>query len=140
MSDPDPNDFNAQVIAEFRANGGKVGGPFEGSPMVLLHHKGARSGTERVTPLMSREEGERTYIFASKAGADDNPDWYHNVMANPETTIEVGEERDVPVRVVELHGDERDRVWERQKQEWPQFAGYEAATNRLIPVLELQRR
>lgn len=139
MSDG-PNDFNAQVIAEFRANDGKVGGPFEGSPMVLLHHRGAKTGTERVTPLMCQVDGERIFIFASKGGAPDNPDWYHNLVANPEITIEFGSERDVPVRVVELTGTERDQVWDRQKREWPQFAEYEQSTDRTIPVLELQRR
>jgi deazaflavin-dependent oxidoreductase (nitroreductase family) len=136
----DANDWNAQIIAEFRENGGKVGGPFEGSPMVLIHHRGAKTGTERVTPLMAQVEGDRTYIFASKAGAPDNPDWYHNLKAHPDITIEVGEETDVAVRVAELEGDERDRVWERPKREWPQFADYEASTDRTIPVLELQRR
>lgn len=135
----DGNDWNAQVIAEFRENGGKVGGPFEGSPMVLIHHRGAKTGTERVTPLMCQVEGDRIFIFASKAGAPDNPDWFHNLKANPEITIEFGDEQDIPARVVELSGDERDRVWERQKREWPQFAEYEAATERTIPVLELQR-
>jgi deazaflavin-dependent oxidoreductase (nitroreductase family) len=136
----DANDWNARIIAEFRENGGKVGGPFEGSPMVLIHHRGARTGTERVTPLMAQVEGDRTFIFASKAGAPDNPDWYHNLKAHPEITIEVGEETAVAVRAVELEGDERDAVWERQKREWPQFAEYEASTDRTIPVLELQRR
>lgn len=140
MSNDAANDWNAQVIAEFRENDGKVGGPFEGSPMVLLHHRGAKTGTERVTPLMGQLEGDRTFIFASKAGAPDNPDWYHNLKANPETTIEIGSDSDVPVRVVELEGDERDRVWERQKRDWPQFAEYEANTDRTIPVLELRRR
>ena len=135
----DPNDWNAQIIEEFRANGGKVGGPFEGSPMVLVHHKGAKTGTERVTPLMAQVEGDRLFIFASKAGAPDNPDWYHNLKANPETTIEYLDDPNVPVRVVELEGAERDRVWDRQKTEWPQFAEYEASTDRTIPVLELQR-
>lgn len=135
----DPNDWNAQIIEEFRANGGKVGGPFEGSPMVLVHHKGAKTGTERVTPLMAQVEGDRLFIFASKAGAPDNPDWYHNLKANPDTTIEYLDDPSVSVRVVELQGAERDRIWERQKTEWPQFAEYEASTDRTIPVLELQR-
>jgi deazaflavin-dependent oxidoreductase (nitroreductase family) len=135
----DANDWNAQIIAEFRENGGKVGGPFEGSPMVLLHHRGAKTGTERVTPLMAQLDGDRVFIFASKAGAPDNPDWYHNLKANPETTIELGEDPNVAVRVVELQGEERDRVWDRQKTDWPQFAEYEASTDRTIPVLELQR-
>ena len=139
MSD-DADDWNAKVIKEFRENGGKVGGPFEGSPMVLIHHRGAKTGTERVTPLMCQVEGDRTFIFASKAGAPDNPDWYHNLLAHPDITIEIGEEVDVPVHVEELSGDERDRVWDRQKREWPQFAEYEASTDRTIPVLALQRR
>lgn len=134
------NDWNAQIIAEFRANDGKVGGPFEGAPMVLVHHKGARTGTERITPLMAQVDGERIYVFASMAGAPDNPDWYHNLLAHPETTIEYGADADVPVLARELTGEDRDRIWDRQKVEWPQFAGYEAATDRTIPVLELQRR
>ena len=133
------DDWNAQIIAEFRENGGKVGGPFEGSPMVLVHHRGAKTGTERVTPLMCRLEGDRIFIFASKAGAPDNPDWYHNLKANPDARIEFGEERDVAVRAVEVEGDERNGVWDRQKADWPQFAEYEASTDRTIPVLELQR-
>ena len=138
MSDA-ANDWNAGVIEEFRANDGKVGGPFEGAPMVLVHHRGAKTGTERVTPLMCQVEGERIFIFASKAGAPDNPDWYHNLLANPDATIEFGSDRDIGVRVVELTGEERNRVWERQKREWPQFAEYEEKTDRTIPVLELQR-
>lgn len=133
------NDWNAKVIAEFRENDGKVGGPFEGAPMVLVHHRGAKTGTERVTPLMSQVEGDRVYIFASKGGAPDNPDWFHNLKANPEITIELPGEGEVPARAVELEGDERERVWSRQKQEWPQFAEYEASTDRTIPVIELAR-
>lgn len=139
MSAPDPNDWNAQVITEFRENGGEVGGPFEGSPMVLLHHFGAKTGTERVTPLMAQTDGDRLFVFASKAGAPDNPDWFHNLMANPETTIEYGSEGDVKVRAYALEGAERDEVWERQKREWPQFADYERKTDRTIPVIELER-
>ena len=139
MTVAEMNDWNAKVIAEFRENGGKVGGPFEGAPMVLVHHTGAKTGTERVTPLMCQPEGDTVYIFASKAGAPDNPDWYHNLMANPETTIEFGEESDIAVRVSELTGDERTRVWEAQKSAYPQFAGYEESTDRTIPVLALTR-
>lgn len=141
MSDTDMDDWNTKVIAEFRENGGKVGGPFEGAPMVLVHHTGAKSGTERVTPLMYRpDEGGRIVIFASKAGAPDNPDWFHNLVANPETTIEVGEETGVAVRATVLEGDERDRIWEAQKSEVPQFAEYEkTAGGRQIPVIALDR-
>src|SRR5690242_1675034 len=94
MSDtpPAPNDFNATIIADFRANGGKVGPPFEGAPMVLLHTTGAKSGKERVNPLVYTTDGDRFVIIASKAGAPTNPDWYHNIKANPTVTLEVGEE------------------------------------------------
>ncbi len=136
----DAADWNQQIIDEFRENDGKVGGPFEGSPMVLLHHLGAKTGTERVTPLMAQVEGDRTFIFASKAGAPDNPDWYHNLRAHPEISMEVDSGDPVPVTAVELEGQERDRVWGRQKTEWPQFADYEAKTDRTIPVIELVRR
>jgi deazaflavin-dependent oxidoreductase (nitroreductase family) len=133
------NDFNAQVIEEFRANGGRVGGPFEGAPMVLVHHKGAKSGAERIVPLMYRPEGDDIAIFASYAGAPNNPAWFHNLVANPDTTIEIGEgTRPVRARVAE--GDERKRIWEAQKTEVPQFAEYEAKTEREIPVVVLESR
>jgi len=133
------SDWNTQVIDEFRANGGKVGGQFEGAPLVLVHHKGARTGTERVNPLMYQDLGDgKIAIFASKGGAPTNPDWYHNLRANPETTIEIGtEER--PVRARVAGEDERDRIWTKQKQTYPQFAGYEeTAQGRTIPVVILE--
>lgn len=133
------NDFNQQIIAEFRANDGKVGGDFEGADMVLVHHTGARSGTERVTPLVYRPEGDGWIIFASKAGAPDNPAWYHNLKANPDTTIEVGSER-IEVTATEVTGADRDRIFEAQKRDVPQFADYEASTDRVIPVILFQRR
>jgi deazaflavin-dependent oxidoreductase (nitroreductase family) len=139
MADETANDWNAQVIAEFRANDGKVGGVFEGAPMVLIHHRGAKTGIERVTPLMCQVDGDRIFIFASKAGAPDNPDWYYNLLAHPDIRIEYGSENGISVRVRELTGAERDEVWERQKREWPQFAGYEEKTDRTIPVLALER-
>jgi deazaflavin-dependent oxidoreductase (nitroreductase family) len=133
-------DFNQQVIEEFRANGGKVGGNFEGAPMLLLHHRGAKTGTERVNPLMYQDLGDGSVaIFASKGGAPTNPDWYHNLVANPKTTIEIGAEtRDVVARVA---GDEdRDRIWTAQKQAYPNFAEYEkTAGGRKIPVVVLER-
>ena len=136
----DNNDWNAQIIAEFRENGGKVGGPFEGAPMILVHHTGAKSGTERVTPLMYRPDGERMVIFASKAGAPDNPDWYYNLVANPDTTVEIGTETDVAVRATVLQGDERERIWSAQKAEVPQFAEYDVSSgDRVIPVIALER-
>jgi deazaflavin-dependent oxidoreductase (nitroreductase family) len=133
----DMNDFNAGIIEEFRANGGKVGGPFEGMPMVVLHTTGARSGIERVVPLAYLDVDGTIAVFASKAGAPTNPDWYHNLVANPTVTVEVGTEvRECTARV--LTGAERDGIWERQMAESPRFAEYEAATSRTIPVVVLE--
>jgi deazaflavin-dependent oxidoreductase (nitroreductase family) len=135
-----PNDFNARIIEEFRANAGKVGGPFEGANMLLLHTTGAKSGAERINPLAYQPLGERWAVFASKAGAPTNPDWYHNVVANPDLAIELGTET-VPVRAHVAEGDEREEIWTRQKQAIPQFAEYEkTAGNRTIPVIVLERR
>lgn len=133
------NDFNQQIIDEFRANGGQVGGGFEGAPMLILHSTGARSGQERVIPLVYQQVGDAYAIFASKAGAPTNPDWYHNLVAEPSAAIEVGTET-VPVTARVLEGDERDAVWARQKELMPGFADYEAATTRTIPVVVLERR
>ena len=134
------SDFNQAIIDEFRANGGKVGGGFEGAPMVLLHHTGARTGTERVAPLVYQADGDRWVVFASKAGAPTHPDWYRNLVANPQTTIEVGTET-VAVRARVAEGDERDRIWTKQKQLMPGFAEYEEKTKgiREIPVVILER-
>jgi len=136
------NEWNQKIIEEFRANGGVVGGPFEGASMILVHHTGARSGTERVTPLVYRAEGDDFAVFASKAGAPDNPDWYHNLMANPRVTVEVGTDAGVEVigvEAVEVSGAERDRIFEAQKAASPQFAEYEKNTTRTIPVVALRR-
>jgi deazaflavin-dependent oxidoreductase (nitroreductase family) len=138
MSDADMNDWNQQIIAEFRANEGRVGGPFEGAPMVLVSHTGARSGTVRTTPLMYLPDGEDIVIFASKAGAPDNPDWFHTLVANPEATAEVGSDT-LQVRARVAEGPERDDLWTRQKAAYPQFQGYEDATDRIIPVVVLER-
>ncbi len=134
------NDFNQKVVEEFRANDGKVGGPFEGLPMVLVHHTGAKSGTERVNPLAYQPLGDDSVaIFASKGGAPTNPDWFHNLVANPNTSVEIGTERyDVTARVAAA--DERNRIWEAQKQAFPNFAEYEAtAGGREIPVVVLDK-
>ncbi len=133
------SDFNAKIIEEFRANGGAVGGQFEGAPMVLLHSTGAKSGQERVNPVVYAADGDRFVVFASKAGADTNPDWYHNLVANPETVVEVGTET-IPVVARVAEGDERDRLWSRQKESMPGFADYEQKTTRRIPVVVLERR
>lgn len=134
------SDFNAGIIDEFRANEGRVGGMFEGAPLLLLHHAGARTGTDRVSPLMYQNVDGGFAIFASKTGADTNPDWLHNLMANPQTTVEVGTET-TPVRARLAAGKEHDLIWEHQKETWPQFAEYERATTRdVIPVIVLDRR
>lgn len=131
------SNWNDGIIEEFRANDGKAGGVFEGKPLLLLHHRGARTGIGRVSPLMYQDVGDAYAIFASKGGADTNPDWFHNLRANPDVSIEVGTDKiDVRARVTE--GAEQDRIWERQKGEFPQFAGYEQKTSRSqIPVIVL---
>ncbi len=131
------SDWNVKTIEEFRANRGKVGGAFEGAPLLLLHTTGARTGQERVNPVMYQQVGDDLAVFASKAGAPTNPDWFHNLRANPEARVEVGTEtRDVRARVAD--GDERTRIWETQKERYPGFADYEAGTDREIPVVILE--
>ncbi len=130
--------INRGVIAEFRETGGKAGGMFEGFPLVLVHHTGAKSGTERIAPLVPLLEGDRIYIFASKGGTDENPAWYHNLVANPDTKVELGTET-FPVRARVLTGSERDDVYARQSAIQPQFAEYQRKTSRVIPVIELAR-
>lgn len=130
------NDFNDTVIAEFRANHGRVGGPFEGAPLLLLHSTGAKTGAPRVHPMMYQAVGQSFAVFASKAGAPDNPAWFHNLVAHPEAEIEVGDAI-VSVRARVSEGAERDRIWEAQKQAYPGFADYEARTDRVIPVVIL---
>ena len=132
----EPNDWNAKIIEEFRANEGRVGGQFEGAPLLLLHSVGARSGKERVNPMMHQPVGDAYAVFASKGGAPSNPDWYHNLVANPDATIEVGT-RTVPMRARIADGVERDTIWETQKQRYPGFADDEASTSRQIPVVIL---
>jgi deazaflavin-dependent oxidoreductase (nitroreductase family) len=134
---PEANDFNHRIIAEFRANDGKVGGPFAGSDMLLLHHTGARSGAERVSPLAFQRVGESYAIFASKVGAADNPAWFHNLVAHPDTVVEVGGGT-VRVRARVAQPAEREVIWERQKERSPGFADYEVkAAPRAIPVVVL---
>jgi deazaflavin-dependent oxidoreductase (nitroreductase family) len=131
-----PQDFNARIIDEFRANDGRVGGPFEGSTLLLLHHVGAKSGADRINPLVYNRDGDRYVVFASKAGAPTNPDWYHNLKAHPEVTIEVGTET-IGVRAEEATGEERDRLFRAQTERSPQFAEYQSKTERVIPVIVL---
>jgi len=134
----DVSDFNANIIEEFRANAGKLGGGFEGAPMLLLHHRGAKSGTERINPLMYRPVGDTLVVFASKGGAPTNPDWYYNLLAHPETTVEVGTET-IPVVARVADDAERAPIWEAHKRDNPGFAEYEAKTSRQIPVIILER-
>ena len=136
---PEVNDFNTQIIEEFRANGGKLGGPFEGAPMLLLRTVGAKLGKTRVNPMMYRDEGGRRYVFASKAGVPTNPDWYYNLLAHPEASIEVGSDV-IDVLATPLSGSERDRVYAEHSTEYPGFAEYQEKTSRVIPVVALGPR
>ena len=129
-------DFNAQVISEFRENGGQVGGMFGAMPLLLLHHVGAKSGTNRVSPVAYLEDGGRYAVFASKGGAPEHPAWYHNLMAHPETTIELGGET-IEVVAEEAQGEERDRIYTEQSARLPQFGEYQEKTARRIPVVLL---
>jgi deazaflavin-dependent oxidoreductase (nitroreductase family) len=130
-------DFNQQVIQEFRANGGRVGGMFEGASLLLLHHTGAKSGAQRVSPLVYQAVGDGYAVFASNAGKDTHPAWYHNLIANPRTRIEVGTGTiEVAARVAD--DAERAPIWARQKELAPGFAEYEAGTSRQIPVVLLE--
>lgn len=136
------SDWNAPIIEEFRANAGHLGGNFEGAPVLLLHSTGARSGRERVNPMMYQAVGDDLAVFASKAGAPDNPDWYHNLLANPDATVEIAGDDGidtVAVRARVAGDDERAPIWATQKERYPGFAEYEAKTDRVIPVVILER-
>jgi deazaflavin-dependent oxidoreductase (nitroreductase family) len=131
-----PADFNAQIIEEFRTNEGRVGGMFDGLPLLLLHHTGAKSGKSRVNPLAYQSDGGRYVVFASKAGAPTNPDWYHNLKAQPKVAIEVGADT-IDVIASEATGEERERLYRTQAERIPQFAEYEQKAKRVIPVIVL---
>lgn len=133
----DRRSWNEKIIDEFRANEGRVGGNFEGAPMLLLHTTGAKSGLERVNPMMYLREDGHMYVFASKAGADVNPDWYHNLVANPEVTVEIGTETRAAT-AVPVTGAERDRIYARQSELYPRFGEYQSKTSRTIPVVEIR--
>jgi deazaflavin-dependent oxidoreductase (nitroreductase family) len=132
------NEFNQKVIADFRANGGKVGPPFEGAPMMLLTTTGAKSGQPRTTPLVHTTDGDRLVIIASKAGAPTNPNWYHNLLKSPVVTVEKGTEK-FQARATVVTGAERDRLYAAQAALMPNFAEYETTTTRKIPVVVLER-
>ena len=133
----DFNDWNSKIIDEFRTNSGKVGGPFEGAPLLLLHTTGAKSGKERVNPVMYRPLDGGYAVFASKGGAPTNPDWYHNLVADPSVQAEIGSQT-VSLTARVASGDERERIWSAHKAANPGFAEYEAKTSRQIPVVILE--
>ncbi|MGO4615230.1 nitroreductase/quinone reductase family protein [Nocardia sp. 2YAB30] len=144
MTDPDqirPGDFNRAIIAEFRANGGKVGGMFEGAPLVLLTTVGARSGHPHTVPVVYRRDADRLLVFGSNANADTHPAWYYNVRVNPGVTVEVGTEQGIETYTASasiLEGAERDRHYAAQASDNPAFDAYQAATDRVIPVVALR--
>jgi deazaflavin-dependent oxidoreductase (nitroreductase family) len=133
-----PEDFNSKIIAEFRENGGKVGGPFEGAPLLLLHTTGAKSGQERINPMMYDTIGDGFAVFASKGGAPTNPDWFRNLVANPHVTAEIGTETlELTARVAD--DATRAPIWDAWKRKYTGFADYESKTSRQIPVVLLDR-
>jgi deazaflavin-dependent oxidoreductase (nitroreductase family) len=131
-----PGDYNQRIIDEFRANGGKPPSWTGTSPLLLLHHRGAKSATERVNPVAYLDDDGRYVIFASKGGAPTNPAWYHNLKVHPDTTIEVGSDT-VAVTAGEANGEQRERLFSAQAQRSPQFAEYQQKSDRVIPVLIL---
>lgn len=134
----DVNEWNRAIIAEFRANGGKVGGQFEGVPLLLLHNTGAKSGQLRINPLAYGTDGDRLVVIASKGGAPTNPDWYYNVAAHPEVTVEVGTEQ-FEARATVAEEPERTRLFEQIAAQMPGFAEYQRNTTRIIPVVVITR-
>lgn len=130
------SNYNEKIIEEFRANSGKVGGPFEGAPLLLLHTTGAKSASERINPMMYKPGDGRVLVFASAAGADNHPAWYHNLMANPEVVVEVGTETYAAI-ATPLADPERGEIYDAQAELYPGFAEYKAKTSRVIPVVAL---
>lgn len=132
------DDWNRKIIEEFRANDGKVGGRFEGRTLLLLHHRGAKTGTQRVNPLAYQPlDGGAMAVFASKGGSSTNPDWYHNVRANPDVRVEV-DGRTIEARARIAEGEERERIWRRQVEEIPIFGEYQERSGRQIPVVIIE--
>jgi deazaflavin-dependent oxidoreductase (nitroreductase family) len=128
--------FNDDIINEFRANHGKVGGNFEGAPLLLLHHQGIKSGKSYVAPMMYLAKDGVYYVFASNAGQDDHPNWYKNLLAHPDVNIEIGDTT-IAVTASDITGSDRDRIYAEQAELYPGFADYEKKTSRVIPVLAL---
>ena len=133
------NDWNAHTIAEFRKNHGKVGGNFEGAPLLIQHTVGAHSSKPHVVPVMYLKDGDRYVVFASKAGAPTNPDWYYNLKAHPDVQIEVGDDI-VEVHAEEVVGPEHDELYARHSKLYPTFAEYQKKTKRIIPVVAFAKR
>lgn len=132
------NDWNSKIIDEFRSNHGRVGGQFEGAPLLLLTTTGAKSGQQRVHPVMYMLDDGTVYVFASKGGAPSNPAWFHNLLAHPNVIVEIGPEKfDATARVIT--GPEHDRIYAEQARRYPGFAEYQEKTSRLIPVVALDR-
>jgi deazaflavin-dependent oxidoreductase (nitroreductase family) len=136
---PDMNDWNRQTVEEFRANKGQVGGMWEGRPLLLLTTTGAKSGQRRTNPTMYLREGDRLFVFASKGGVPTNPDWYHNLLAHPEVTVEIGDQT-YQANAKPVTGAERDQIYARWEEQYPQFREYQEKTSRIIPVIELAPR
>jgi deazaflavin-dependent oxidoreductase (nitroreductase family) len=134
----DMSDFNTKIIEEFRANHGKVSGGFDRAPMILITTTGAKSGKRRTSPLVYLADGDRFVIFASKGGSPTSPDWFHNLVANPRVTVEIGGET-FEAEATVLEGEERDRLYAKQASVMPPFAEYQAKTDRVIPVVALSR-
>ncbi len=132
------NDFNDKVVEEFRATGGKIGGPFANTPILLLTTIGARSGQPRTTPVCHTNDGDRIVIVASKGGAPTNPDWYYNLLANPVVTVEL-ETETFQARASVIEGEKRKRLYDRQATLMPGYAEYQKNTTRQIPVVTLER-
>jgi len=132
----DVNNWNKKVIEEFRANDGRVGGNFEGKVLLLLHTRGAKSGQERINPVATVKDGERWVVIASKAGAPTHPDWYYNVVANPQVTVEVGTEKFQALASV-AEEPERTRLYDQMVKVMPGFDDYRRNTSRVIPVIVL---
>jgi deazaflavin-dependent oxidoreductase (nitroreductase family) len=135
----DRNDWNRQTVEAFRANKGQVGGMWEGRPLLLLTTIGAKSGQGRTNPVMYLREGDRVFVFASKGGAPSHPDWYRNLLAHPEVTVEIGGQTYTAI-AKPVTGEERDSIYARWAQQYPQFGDYQEKTSRTIPVIELEPR
>jgi len=139
MSDTDFNAFNKGIVEEFRANHGVVGGPFEGAPMILVTHKGAKSGVERTSPLVYTRDGDDVVIIASMGGAPNHPAWFHNIKANPQVQVEIGDEAYTANAEILTEGPERQRLYDQQAALMPNFAEYQEKTSRVIPVVVLSK-